>query len=155
MKGGWFVIQSLEVLLVILGRGAWLHGYLTFLGHEAKSVNYYWLWSLVSWLLWLTSLGGQRLENNISDGLAGNLYVLRAIIYSDGTVRTGMFVCRLLNVPASSKCIARTDLLKQFYVLPHWDRSYRSNSPSHPVTVYWHRADQSQHWPDNARRLAG
>ena len=25
----------------------------------------------------------------------------------------------------------------------------------HPVTVYWHRADQSQHWPYNARCLAG
>ena len=41
-----------------------------------------------------------------------------------------------------------------FYMLPHWDRSCRSNFPSHPVTVYWHRANQSQHWPYNARRLA-
>ena len=32
-----------------------------------------------------------------------------------------------------------------------WDRSCGSNFPSHPVTVYWHRADQSQHWPYNAR----
>ena len=43
----------------------------------------------------------------------------------------------------------------QFYVLPHWDRSCRSNFLSHPVTVYWHQADQSQRWPYNARRLAG
>ena len=42
-----------------------------------------------------------------------------------------------------------------FFVLPHWDRSCISNFPSHPVTVYWHRADQSQRWPYNARRLAG
>ena len=42
-----------------------------------------------------------------------------------------------------------------FFVLPHWERSCRSNFPSHPVTVYWHRADQSQRWPYNARRLAG
>ena len=32
----------------------------------------------------------------------------------------------------------------QFYVLPHWDRSYRSNFLPHPVTVHWHWADQSE-----------
>ena len=42
-----------------------------------------------------------------------------------------------------------------FYVLPHWDRSCRSNVLPHPVTVYWHQANQSQCWPYNARRLAG
>ena len=51
--------------------------------------------------------------------------------------------------------ISGMDLLRQFYVLPHWDRSCRSNFLPHPVTVYWHRADQSQRWPYNARRLAG
>ena len=66
-----------------------------------------------------------------------------------------LFVCWLLNVPATCECISGTDLHRQFYVLPHWDRSCRSNFPSHPVTVYWHRADQSQCWPYNARRLAG
>ena len=38
------------------------------------------------------------------------------------------------------------DLLKQLYVLPHWDRSCRSNFPSHPVTAYWCWANQYQHW---------
>ena len=61
----------------------------------------------------------------------------------------------LLNVPATCKCISGTDLLRQFYVLPHWDGSCRSNFPSHPVTVYWHRANQLKHWPYNSRRLAG
>ena len=61
----------------------------------------------------------------------------------------------LLNVPATCKCISGSDLLWQFYALPHWDRSCRSNFPSHPVTVYWHRANKSQHWPYTARRLAG
>ena len=61
-------------------------------------------------------------------------------------------VCWLLNVPATCECISGTDLQRQFYVLPHWDRSCRSNFPPHPVTVYWHRADQSQRWPYNARR---
>ena len=66
-----------------------------------------------------------------------------------------VFVCWLLNVPATCECISGTDLLRQFYLLPHWDRSCTSNFPSHPVTVYWHRADQSQRWPYNARCLAG
>ena len=69
--------------------------------------------------------------------------------------KTRIVVCWLLSVPATSQCISGTDLLRQFYVLPHWDRSCRSNFPSHPVTVYWHRANQSKHWPCNARHLAG
>ena len=65
-------------------------------------------------------------------------------------------VCWLLDVPATCECISGADLLRQFYVLPHWDRSCRLNFPSHPVTVYWHRANQSPHcWPYNARRMAG
>ena len=47
------------------------------------------------------------------------------------------------------------DVLEQLHVMPHWDRSCRSNFQPRPVTVYWHRADQSQHWPYNARCLAG
>ena len=61
--------------------------------------------------------------------------------------------CWLFNVPATRECISGMDLLRQFYVLPHWGTSCRSNFPSQPVTVYWHRADQSHHWPYNARRL--
>ena len=66
-----------------------------------------------------------------------------------------LFVFWLLNVPATCKCISGTNLLRQFYVLPHWDRNCRPNFPSHPVIVYWHQANQSQHWPYNTRRLAG
>ena len=66
-----------------------------------------------------------------------------------------VFVCWLLNVPATGECISGMDLLRQFDVLPHWDRSCRSNVLPHPVTVYWHRSDQSQCWPYNARCLAG
>ena len=66
-----------------------------------------------------------------------------------------LFVGWLANVPATCECISETDLLRQFYVLPHWDRSCRSNFPSHTVTVYWNWANQSQHWPYNARHLAG
>ena len=66
----------------------------------------------------------------------------------------GVVVGWLLNVPATCLCISGTDLLRQLYVLPHWDKSCRSNFLPHPVTVYWHWADQSQHWPYNIRRLA-
>ena len=72
-----------------------------------------------------------------------------------------LFVCWLLNVPAICQCILGMDLLRQFYVLPHWDRSCRSNFPSHLVTVYWHWATspsadpimpgawQGSHWSAN------
>ena len=63
--------------------------------------------------------------------------------------------CWLLNVPATCKCISGTDLRRQFYMLPHWDRCCRPNSPYRPVTVYWHRANQSRHWPYNTRCPAG
>ena len=57
--------------------------------------------------------------------------------------------CWLLNVPATCRCISDK------FTCCHRDGSRRSNFPSHPVTVYWHWADQSQHWPYNARHLAG
>ena len=33
--------------------------------------------------------------------------------------RQGRVVCWLLNVPATRECISGTDLLRQFYALPH------------------------------------
>ena len=39
----------------------------------------------------------------------------------------GFVVCWLFNVPATCECISGTDLLRQVYVLPHWDRTCRSN----------------------------
>ena len=66
-----------------------------------------------------------------------------------------LFVCWLLNIPATCWYISGMDLHRQFYMLPHWGRSCRSNFLPHPVTGYWHRVDQSQRWPYNARRLAG
>ena len=33
----------------------------------------------------------------------------------------------LFNVPAACMCISGTDLLRQLYFLPHWDRDCRSN----------------------------
>ena len=49
--------------------------------------------------------------------------------------RQTAFVGWLLNVAATCQCISGTDLHRQFYVLPHSDRSCRPYFPSHPVTV--------------------
>ena len=52
--------------------------------------------------------------------------------------RRFFYVGWLLNVPATCKCISGTDLLRQVYVLPHWDRSCRSNfllTQGQPVPV--------------------
>ena len=35
------------------------------------------------------------------------------------TTERVVVVCWLLNVPATCECISGTDLLRQFYVLPH------------------------------------
>ena len=69
-------------------------------------------------------------------------------IYLDNWTVCWLLAC-LLNVSATCKCISGMDLLRQLYILPHWDRSCRSNILSHPVTVYWHRTNQSQCWPCN------
>ena len=53
-------------------------------------------------------------------------------------------LCWLLNIPETCQCISGTDLLN--HVLPYWDRSFWSNLLSHQVTVFWHKANQSQHW---------
>ena len=74
------------------------------------------------------------------------------IAISDGG---GVVVCWLLNIPATCQWISEMDLPRQLYMLPHWDRSCRSNFPSQPITVYWHQADQCQCWPYNIRHLAG
>ena len=47
------------------------------------------------------------------------------------------------------------DLLRQLYMLPHWDRSCGPNYLSRTVTVYWHRTDQSQRWHYNTRCMTG
>ena len=53
------------------------------------------------------------------------------------------------------KCDSGTDLLRQFHVLPHRDRSCRSNFLSHLVTVYWHCANPFWHWSHYGRHVAG
>ena len=91
---------------------------------------------------------------NCSNCTVGKL-VLSECYFIDTQLYDFMFVCWLLNIPATCECVSGTDLLRQFYMLPHWDRCCRSNFPSHPVTVYWHQANQSQHWPFNTKHLSG
>ena len=38
------------------------------------------------------------------------------------------------NIPATGQCASGMDLLRQLYVLPHWDRHWRQNLLSHIVT---------------------
>ena len=60
--------------------------------------------------------------------------------YKRDTMDTkGRHYGHLHNIPATCKCISGTDLLN--FTCCHTDRSCRPNCPSHPVTVYWHRAN--------------
>ena len=43
--------------------------------------------------------------------------------------------------------------LRQFYMLPHSDKSCKSKFLSHPVIVFWQHTNQSQCWPNNDWRL--
>ena len=49
---------------------------------------------------------------------SGSLY-FDFVMESTGDRDDCLFVCWLLNVPATGECISGTDLLRQFYVLPH------------------------------------
>ena len=52
-----------------------------------------------------------------------------------------LFVCWLLNVPATCECISGTDLLRQFYVLPHWDsHSILTPGRTFPTLILYRQA---------------
>ena len=58
----------------------------------------------------------------------------------------GLFACWLLNVPAHSS-VSQGRICSDNFTYCHTEIEVAS--PSHPVTVYWHRANQSQRWPYN------
>ena len=60
----------------------------------------------------------------------------------------------LLMPQKCTKRISRTYLHRSFCVRPHWHRGCRSNLLFHPVTLYWYRSNQSQHWLHNTKCLA-
>ena len=73
----------------------------------------------------------------IPRGVSCNAYCFNALRWRSTRirmVRACLFVCCLTSQQNAS---VSQDLLRQFYVLPHC----RSNFPSHPVTVCWHRAN--------------
>ena len=45
-----------------------------------------------------------------------------------------LFLCFSLSQHYAT-CVSRTDLLRQFYMMDNWDRSYRSNTLSHPAHI--------------------
>ena len=81
---------------------------------------------------------------------------IRKNLTQNGEPQLG-FICWLVGCLTSQQHASESQgrICTEFYVLPHWDRSCRSSFLPHPVTVYWHPADQSQRWPYDARRLAG
>ena len=80
-----------------------------------------------------------------------NFYVIGMTRPGKNPVASGIWSTDLPRLSVSQG----RGMLRQFYVLLHRDRSCRSNFLPHLVTVYWHRADQSQCWPYSARRIAG
>ena len=66
-----------------------------------------------------------------------------------------MFVGCLLSVPAPCYCILGDGSPKTIVRAATLRQKLQIKLPSHPVTVNWHRANQSGRWPYNARRLAG
>ena len=105
----------------------------------------------------------RRLDNELHPSISICVYTkLQLHICKYLCRKIWSYICKLVHTGWRStcsiktcECLSGTDLLTQFYVLPHWNRSCRSNFRSQPVTLYWHRASQSQRWPYNARRLAG
>ena len=71
------------------------------------------------------------------------------IIKQEAGISFPEFECTALKVFSSlvacpsNKVSLRRDLLRQFGILSHWDRSCRSGLLIHPVIVHWHLADQS------------
>ena len=61
-------------------------------------------------------------------------FIVSTALVPDWTLQTSNrdFNGWLLNVPATCQCISGADLLRQLYMLPQWDRSWRQNLLSHP-----------------------
>ena len=71
----------------------------------------------------LSALNGQISTSAVQINDVENLHVF--LLWT--ALEHSFFVGWLLNVPATCKCISGTDLLRQYYVLSHWDRSCRPN----------------------------
>ena len=61
----------------------------------------------------------KKLAKLLCQGISLLISCNNPMFKSNRTMGAALFVCWLLNVPATCKCISGTDLLRQFYVLPH------------------------------------
>ena len=96
-------------------------------------------------LVGFDALTAQRLDNKQSVSLKGCccLVVVMVVVVVGVADDDAVFN----ESQWHAQCISGTDLLRQEYSLPHWDRSCRSNFLSRPVTAYRHQANQSQRRP--------
>ena len=65
---------------------------------------------------------------------AGKVFTLLLSHYTPDRSVSG--VGWLLTVPDTCQCVSGMDLLRQLYILPHWDRRADQTLLPHPVTVY-------------------
>ena len=126
--------------------------------HDTRFVKCQWWndgWTVKTVVTWQSSASMIQTPGNVScSQFVSRVKTVCTAVTTAAVAAVGaMFIVGCLT--SRQHASASQGRIRQFYVLPHWDRSCRSNFPSHPVTVYWHRASQSQRWPCNARRLAG
>ena len=67
-------------------------------------------------------------------------YYLVSVLSVSSYVWSWCFWCWLFNIPATSYCMSGRIFPDR---MSHWDRSCRTSLLSHPLTIYWHRANQS------------
>ena len=71
---------------------------------------------VAQWAEQITASGGQETKVAAQSCMAHIVSAFVCVAFGDGG---GVVVCWLLNVPATCECISGTDLLRQFYMLPH------------------------------------
>ena len=112
------------------------------------------VWTSVQWREWSEWCEPVYSEGSGLNGV--NQCTVKGVVWMVWTKgqRRRMFVGCLTSQQQAS--VSQGRICSDNFTCCHtWDRSCRSNVLPHPVTVYWHRANQSQCWPYNGRRLAG
>ena len=110
------------------------------------------------WLSWHCRV--QHLTQSASYLVASIIFMqLRLISFDNGRANHHLnkvcLLVRCLTYQQHAGVFQGRVCSDNFNMLPHWDRSCKSNFLSHPVTVYWRRANHSQRRPLDTWRLAG
>ena len=72
--------------------------------------------------LWpMVERGGLKQDVESQRKITLEAEIITSIIWKRRRGGVGVGVCWLLNVPATCWCISGTDLLRQVYILPHWE----------------------------------